>query len=96
MTGKLVTGLSLAAASTLAAMALFGATPALANGVTLQHSAADAQPAATGNDELAQQIEQAEERLRQADPEAAADRDTERRIAADRDTERGWPRHGGL
>ncbi|GAA2714362.1 MULTISPECIES: hypothetical protein [Streptomyces] len=80
MTGKLVTRLSVAAASTFAAVALLGATPALA--------------AAAGDDERAQQIEQAEEHLREAereaDPQAAEDRDTERRIAADqRDIEDG-------
>ncbi|RKT12218.1 hypothetical protein BX285_6185 [Streptomyces sp. 1114.5] len=83
MTGRLVTRLSVAAASTFAAVALW-ATPALAGDLTTRYAVADAQPAAAaGDDDLARQIEQAEERLREADPDAAADRDTERRIAAD-------------
>ncbi|MFJ8624889.1 hypothetical protein ACIRD3_18865 [Kitasatospora sp. NPDC093550] len=82
MTGMLVARLSVAAASTFAAVALW-ATPALAGDLTARYAVADAQPAAAGDDDLARQIEQAEERLREADPDTAAERDTERRIAAD-------------
>ncbi|MFJ9847308.1 hypothetical protein ACIRYZ_44175 [Kitasatospora sp. NPDC101155] len=74
MTGKLVTRLSVAAASALTAVAMFGATPALASDIQIDYPAAEAaaqQAAADGNYELAQQIEQQIEAARQADQRAA-------------------------